>query len=109
MFTSIFCFRDRYSLLHLLDTNLVPRSHCRCENVRSGKVQYKAISGWLQEERLPRSHLFCDWLFPSRFGFKIFSHNSEKNGIKAPVSQLMDEEYYNILYLEQLWFLKKKN
>ena len=53
-------------------TNLVPRSHsvreCRTRNVRSGKVRYKAISGWLIEERMAHSNLFCDWLFPSPFG-----------------------------------------
>ena len=27
---------------------------------------------------------------------------------KAPVSQLMDEEHYNILYLNQVSFLKKR-
>ena len=65
------------------------RSQCRCENVRSGKVRYKAIAGWLRKERVPHSNLFCDWLFP-RYSFRdFFSHNSEKNGIETSVSQLM--------------------
>ena len=79
---------------------LVHRSHCRCENVRSGKVRFKAISGWLREERVPNSNLFWDLLFLCSIRRRIES--------KAPVSQLMDEEHYNIFYLEQLYFLKKK-
>ena len=40
-------------------TNLVPRSQSvrQCRNVRSGKVRYKAISGWLPELRMPHSNL----------------------------------------------------
>ena len=51
--------------------NLVPRSQSvrECRNVRSGKVQYKAISGWLPELRMPHSNMFCNWLFPPVFGF----------------------------------------
>ena len=57
----------------LSEANLVPRSQSsvrECRNVRSGKVRYNAISGWLPELRMPHSNLLCDWLFPSVFGFR---------------------------------------
>ena len=38
--------------------------------MRSAKVRYNAISGWLPELRMPHSNLLCDWLFPSVFGFR---------------------------------------
>ena len=65
------CFRVVYR-----EINLVPRSQSsvrECRNVRSGKVRYNAISGWLPELRMPHSYLLCDWLFPSVFGSEKFS------------------------------------
>ena len=39
--------------------------------MRSGKVRCKTISGWLREERVPHSNLFCDWLLCNGSAFEI--------------------------------------
>ena len=72
----------------ILVINLVPRSQSsvrECRNVRSGKVRYNAISGWLPELRMPHSNLLCDWLFPSVFGFRSVrgrNKNTEKFSLR---------------------------
>ena len=72
--------------------NLVPRSQSsvrECRNVRSGKVRYNAISGWLPELRMPHSNLLCDWLFPSVFGFRSVrerNKNTEKFSLRLRLS-----------------------
>ena len=72
--------------------NLVPRSQSsvrECRNVRSGKVRYNAISGWLPELRMPHSNLLCDWLFPSVFGFRSVrgrNKNTEKFSLRLRFS-----------------------
>ena len=72
--------------------NLVPRSQSsvrECRNVRSGKVRYNAISGWLPELRMPHSNLLCDWLFPSVFGFcsvRGRNINTEKFSLRLRLS-----------------------
>ena len=54
--------------------------------MRSGKVRYNPISGWLMEKLMPHSNLFGDWLFPScsavafrALSCRVVSHSSEKN------------------------------
>ena len=71
----------------LANDNLVPRSQAvqKCRNVRSGKVRYNAISGWLSELRMPHSNLLCDWLFRSVFGFRSVrgrNKNTEKFSLR---------------------------
>ena len=80
----------KYGLLN--KANLVPRSQSsvrECRNVRSGKVRYNAISGWLPEFRMPHSNLLCDWLFPSVFGFRSVrgrNKNTEKFSLRLRLS-----------------------
>ena len=78
--------------LGIVTRNLVPRSQSsvrECRNVRSGKVRYNAISGWLPELRMPHSYLLCDWLFPSVFGFRSVrgrNKNTEKFSLRLRLS-----------------------
>ena len=55
--------------------------------MRSGKVRYNAISGWLPELRMPHSNLPCDWLFPSVFGFR--SVRGKHGKVFAPIKIVM--------------------
>ena len=59
--------------------------------MRSGKVRYNAISGWLPELRKPHSNLLCDWLFPSVFGFRsVRPGKKQKHGkVFAPIKIVM--------------------
>ena len=61
--------------------------------MRSGKVRYNAISGWLPELRMPHSNLLCDWLFPSVFGFRSVrgrNRKKQKHGkVFAPMKIVM--------------------
>ena len=57
--------------------------------MRSGKVRYNAISGWLPELKMPHSNLLCDWLFPSVFGFRSVrgrNKNTEKFSLRLRLS-----------------------
>ena len=59
--------------------------------MRSGKVRYNAISGWLPELRMPHSNLLSDWLFPSVFGFRSVrgrNKNTQKFSLRLRLSYL---------------------
>ena len=66
--------------------------------MRSGKVRYNAISGWLPELRMPHSNLVRDWLFPSVFSFpervSLSSGKKQKHGeVFAPMKIVTDATF----------------